>query len=443
MELITKSQIERNLRRTASKGLISLLPEKQLKKLWKKYFGIIEDKKTVGYYCPYSGLEIRRKEDLILEHIIPVTSGGGTTLFNCVPAHIKINGSSEKGAKHLLEWWLKSEYFDEGRLENLLNYIFEAYDLVFENTDTEDLLTSYRQYIEEITDEKADLSTTQEEEQEKLNRQTEQTGLIKYHLFLLECIEELKRRGKDTTKIDEKLQKLINEEKFKELEKYQSVQNSLKEIFKEKIAEDDIRELTIVLNCDIFSITKSLKNKNTKEEIYNELLKRVNNIEEILEQNDISLISYLEDINNCTNILALPVEKISNFDIQKLVNSVNLCTADKFNKLCEFAKNHNGTLPSMASKDETEKKLGRYRNSIQGLQKISTGFNFGTRLSKEQLEYLHNSEYESLRGLYKVILNKAIENNIELDYYPDEYIIKEGGNINGRRRIWLLAHLWF
>ena len=44
---------------------------------------------------------------------------------------------------------------------------------------------------------------------------------------------------------------------------------------------------------------------------------------------------------------------------------------------------------------------------------------FNNILNKEQLEYLHNSEYESVREIYKVILNRAIENNIEIEYVDE------------------------
>ena len=80
------SQIEPNLRRTASKGLISLLNHYQLEDLAFKYFGIKDEYGNItGYQCPYSGKTYTDYKDIILEHIVPVVSNGGTVLFNCIP----------------------------------------------------------------------------------------------------------------------------------------------------------------------------------------------------------------------------------------------------------------------------------------------------------------------------------------------------------------------
>ena len=62
-----KSQIETNLRRTAKKGLISLLNQQQLENLAIKYFGIKDEYgNIIGYKCPYSGKEYYNYEDIIL-----------------------------------------------------------------------------------------------------------------------------------------------------------------------------------------------------------------------------------------------------------------------------------------------------------------------------------------------------------------------------------------
>ena len=139
MNLISNTQIESNLRRTASKGYISLLDREQLINLSLKYFGVYENGQLIGYQCPYSGKIITDYNDIVLEHIIPISSKGGTILFNCVPAHVSINGKNEKYTNDLFEWWYKSEECfqnlseEEKRIEygkrlyNLTSYIIEDY----------------------------------------------------------------------------------------------------------------------------------------------------------------------------------------------------------------------------------------------------------------------------------------------------------------------------
>ena len=129
--LVTTSTILCNLRRTATKGLISLLNQKQLEELAIKYYGVYENGKLKGYICPYSGELITNTKDIVLEHIIPVSSTGGTVLFNCIPTSTKVNGSDEKGALHLLEWWKDKSYYSGDKLNRLMAYMFEAYDKVF------------------------------------------------------------------------------------------------------------------------------------------------------------------------------------------------------------------------------------------------------------------------------------------------------------------------
>ncbi len=417
MALLTKSQIERNLRRTASKGQISLLTLKELNAMAKKHFGIIEDGKLVGYYCPYSGLEIRSKDDLVIEHIIPVSSGGGTVLFNCIPSHKIVNGKDQKGANHLLSWWESSEYFDINRLENLVNYMLEAYDKVFEKHEINEVLTSFQSY-EGTNLLEADLTTTSEEIHEKLNEQSQKTGFIKYRQFLADCIRTLEKNGVDVTNYQEKLNELSNKGIFKEIDNYELIQGSLRKIFKEKLDEESRRELTVLLNYDIIPLIDSLKEYNSEEEIYNELSKRIDNLEEILEQNNIGIISYLEDIRNCPNLLAKKIEDITNDDINALVNEINLSVNDKFNKLCEFVHNHKGKLPSTKSQNQKEKQLGIFRNGIKAINKGEE--RFFTGLSSSQLKYLHDSDYEGLREIYKEILYKAVTNHIEIEYIDEE-----------------------
>ena len=92
--LVSFNQISGNLRRTAESGLISLLNHQQLEDLAFKYFGIKDEYgNIIGYQCPYSGKIYTDYKDIVLEHIVPVASKGGTVLFNCIPTSKEVNGS--------------------------------------------------------------------------------------------------------------------------------------------------------------------------------------------------------------------------------------------------------------------------------------------------------------------------------------------------------------
>ena len=154
--MLNSTQIISNLRRTADKGLISLLNQRQLEILALKYFGVKDEYGNyIAYTCPYSGKTFSDFNNLILEHIIPVSSNGGTILFNCIPASKEINGSNEKGAKHLIEWWTNSKYWDDdapNRLEKLVNYMLEAYSEVFNEYSYEELVESYLNILDDNDD---------------------------------------------------------------------------------------------------------------------------------------------------------------------------------------------------------------------------------------------------------------------------------------------------
>ena len=189
--LVANYQISGNLRRTAKKGLISLLNKKELEKLAIKYYGETNEKgNLIRYYCPYSGEPITDVNKIVLEHIIPVTSNGGTVLFNCIPTSEEVNKSNEKGALHLLSWWTKKDYYSPEKLDKLLSYIFEAYDIVFKNNTIEQVKNSYDDIDldEEENNKEADENTTSSNERQKLKEQAKITGIISYLGFINDCI---------------------------------------------------------------------------------------------------------------------------------------------------------------------------------------------------------------------------------------------------------------
>ena len=121
----TDYQISGNLSRTAKLGLLSYLSKKDLYYLTDKYF---RDENGI-LHCAYSWNVITSQEELELEHIIPVSRNGGTVIFNVVPCRAIYNKAGNKFTSNLLDWWEQSGLFKPELLENLINYMFEAYEL--------------------------------------------------------------------------------------------------------------------------------------------------------------------------------------------------------------------------------------------------------------------------------------------------------------------------
>ena len=103
--------------------------------------------------CPYSDTPI---SDQVwhLEHIIPVTMGGTTDPWNCIPVCAPCNLS--KGGKHLLDWWdLEHKPEEEYKLEKIFNYIIQElnkprdYQITTKDKDFVDKLLKEEQSIEE------------------------------------------------------------------------------------------------------------------------------------------------------------------------------------------------------------------------------------------------------------------------------------------------------
>ena len=258
MSLISYNQIDGNLRRTARLGLISLLNQKQFIDLSVKYFGKKDEYGNIlEYTCPYSGKTITNYNEIVLEHIIPVSSGGGTVLFNCIPTSEEVNKFGEKGKDNLIAWWTNSKYWDESapkRLETLVNYILEAYDIVFEENTIEEVEQSYHnidtyddysEYDNSYDDDELEKGSEDflQERQEQIS-ESKDNGIESYLGFLLNCIETLEKNNIDTTEVKDKLKKLEEKNIFKEIEKYQLYQNIIQELIKSKLNINNNRYLS-------------------------------------------------------------------------------------------------------------------------------------------------------------------------------------------------------
>ncbi|MBQ3436202.1 MAG: hypothetical protein IJH13_04220 [Bacilli bacterium] len=411
INLISIKQVYCNLRRSATKDKISLLSATQINKHFEKYY---YDKQQDKCFCPYTGKELT-KETAILEHIIPISCGGGTVLFNCIPALKSINGPNEKGARHLLDWWPKSGYFSEARLQTLIDYMISAYEEVFQRENIQLMIDSEEELVlEEINREIDEIDFSNEK---KLLEQTKMTGQLESFSFLNDCIALLSN-DKNKKYYEEKIARMKNDNAFKEIEKYEEFYSIFKDILREKFYPGSREYLTISLKYNLSELINSMPNDvKAPQEIREEISRRLNNIANILEKNDISIYSYFDNLGSSQIQNVLAKEKLTEEETKKFIEELELCPRDKFRQLINYVENNGGKLPSRKNpRTKQEKILGKFCNRIQDVNNYS----FKTKLTKEELKELHNSKYESLNKIYKNILYKATLKKIKIEYVDDE-----------------------
>lgn len=414
--LIKDYVLRTNLKRTEEKGLLSRLSLDDLLALSLKYFGVYENGKLIGYTCPYSGKIITNADELIIEHIIPVSAGGGTVPFNCVIASDEVNNYSQKGQKHLLHWWINSSYWDNNaiiRLQKLVDYMFEGYDIFLNNVRSHMFHSSLN--IVEDTGNLTQYVYTREE-QESIDNDKSETGTVYYNDFINDCINILEENGIDVTIYREKLNKLINSNVFGAIEKTSNVQNILKQVIKDKFSCEDSRELTYLMYIDCVEITKSLPDNYNNQQIYNLLLNRINNIENILSEYNIGLESFFENIGSLKNGYLLTLDNITNNEIRDVIDNITLCTNDMLNHVFAWYEKNAGNL------NRDNQYEAQLNSAIQKLWQVDSKKTkyFHTRLTSEQLKRLNNSNDLRIKRIYINILRNAIINNIDIDYIDQE-----------------------
>ena len=402
--MLNSTQIISNLRRTADKGLISLLNQRQLEILALKYFGVKDEYGNyVAYTCPYSGKTFSNFNNLILEHIIPVSSNGGTVLFNCIPASKEINGSNEKGAKHLIEWWTNSKYWDDdapNRLEKLVNYMLEAYSEVFNEYSYEELVESYLNilddnddFIEDIND---DLSFSKQNEQIIENEQTKNNKIYSYLSFLNDCIEQLEKSNINVDNINQKLKELQDKKIFENIEEYTKAQNIVKEIITKIIGTDNKVYLTYCLNININKLIKSISYTN-EQEIYKEIVLRLDNINTILNNNGLNILDYFKNLMDIEDIDLLYKNRneITQEQITEFTESISLGYDSKIMIFIDMLNHGNMDI----LKQKTKEKITAYKKDKKGNTLIDENGKFIINKTYE------NNGKDSLKVLEVVFLD--------------------------------------
>ena len=403
--VITNTQIESNSRRTRKNGFITNIDINELNSLYLKHYGVFENGKLVGVYDPYTGELVKDASVLDLDHIIAVVAHGGTILFNCIPAQSNINKS--KNGTHLDEWWLQQSFYKEENTEKILDYIFEAYDIVLDNFSLQEII---KEEIKEVKKEEkeerkrleeAPLETTQKE----LQKEYKEEKVYDYVIFLKNLIGLVKEENRN--KYNKKLENLESKASFKEFKDYEDLQNILTNIIKQNNilinGVDDRHELTIMSKYNLVKLFNKLK-KEPKENWTNIIVSRLSKIEKLLKKNDCTLSTFYENIDKKIGKFLLE-EEINEEEFYKVLEKTELSTHDEISAIIKYVKsdeNKSNKLPSQHDEKKEIKKLGVKVQSVKGINS-RTG-RLTSKISKQDLIRLGTSEYESLRNLYDNII---------------------------------------
>ena len=296
--LISYSQVNGNLRRTADRGLVSELYRRQMNALALKYFGVdsngnyTENKEEiVAYRCPYSGEIISDLSTAHLEHILPVSSNGGTVLFNCIPILDKVN-LSKRDEANLLVWWQEQNYFNYDRLERLIQYMLEAYTLAFKEPTEEELYDYDNSLNSDDYIENDDLSIDlKDKASNKTNTNIQQN--ITYYQLINDLINELSK-NRDVSKYNSQLNSLKEQNTFGNIDELEKVINAVQAVFKEILGESSKSYLSCSLKIDMNKLLSSLKTKDYE----NEIRARLSFINELVKDNNKEINDYFESLTD-------------------------------------------------------------------------------------------------------------------------------------------------
>ncbi len=403
--LLSDDQYYGNKKRTIKKGLITFLDANQLESLALNYYGIQDDEgNIIGYECPYSGEIIDGVKKLVLEHIIPVNSGGGTTLFNCIPTSELVNKRSEKGTKNLLDWWVSSKYFSVDRLIKLVNYILDGYEITFENKKNDYIDES--KILLDIKGLEDNEDNIKEYQDTILNtkRVKNEKHIATYYGFLIDCVGVLKNNYNiDTTIIEQRIKMLKNNNVFNNIDKnFDNFYLAFNQVLKEILEEEQIdlhNQYSYSMNIDLIKLMNGI-NLDEINIIQDELKERFHNIKRLLEQNGLTLNDYFESLLDLKeNIIYKIISDITQKDIDYLYENVALTVETKIKKFIEMLNEGNqGILRS--SNTQTFK-----GTSI----KINDFWNKNKEEIKQKLfeELKDNPEYDTAR---KVIVEYEFQN---------------------------------
>ena len=426
--LINYSQVEGNLRRTADRGLISELYRKQMNALALKYFGVDSNdnytdnkEEIVSYRCPYSGEIIKDLSSAHLDHILPVSSNGGTVLFNCIPILDKIN-LSKKDEPNLLVWWQEKgeEYFDYDRLERLVKYMLEAYTLAFKEPSEDELYDYDNSLNNDCYIENDDLS---KDLKYKVSTKNNVSQHITYYQLINDLINELSK-NRDVSQYNTELNRLKEQNIFDNISEIEKVIQSVQKVFKEETGEDSRKYLSYSLKIDMNKLLQSLTTNNYEQEIK----KRMTYIKTLLDQNNVSINDYFDNIQDIEelNLIYTNANEVTEEQKYNFIENIKI---GNHTKVLIFI----GMIKRAKTKEELEE-LFSTRNSKQ----------FTTYKQNENGDWTVDKEYGQMKNFWpnnrdkiNPVLEELVKEDTQLRDKLDDYYMNTLGGQNsdeGKRR---------
>lgn len=383
----SESSIYHNLKRTAKLGLISVLDRNNFENLINKYY---RDSQGV-LHCAYTWHPINQS-DLELEHIIPVSLGGGTVIFNCVPSSSIINGRGQKYNNYLFDWWIQSGYYSEELLEKLINFMFDGYRLFINNG-----LTFEETKLDEFDVD--DFEMQQENFDDDLDIIGDNSNVIKnsyiYYTFFKDCVDRLN---------NEKYKVMLEDLKKTNVFNLICDYDEYLFMFKEYLNQKSMLDLsTIAINCNIPKIISSLN--LTKDNFISTIDNKINNLyKEIIKKvnYNLSIDTVLINILNFPEIILY--EELTDEFINNLINKIQFSKNDKFKLLLEYYKKYN----QWPIKEKTEK---MYNFSISGfMSKVRSGEisiteeQYNEILNLDSKFFMNQNERSTSENVYEIIV---------------------------------------
>ena len=419
--LISYSQVDGNLRRTADRGLVSELYRKQMNALALKYFGVdsngnyTENKEDiVAYRCPYSGEIISDLSNAHLEHILPVSSNGGTVLFNCVPILNKVN-LSKRDEPNLLVWWQEQDFFNYDRLERLIQYMLEAYTLAFKEPSEDELYDYDNSFNNDDYIENDDLSVDLKDRiSNKTNINIRQN--ITYYQLINDLINELSKT-RDVLKYNSKLNSLKEQNTFGNIDELEKVIDAVQTVLKNILGEESKRYLSYCLKIDMNRLLQSLNKTNYEQEIR----RRFEYIQLIIKDNNVSITDFFDNLKdiNSVNLIYYDIDKITDTEKNNFIRNIKISHNAKVLAFIEMLSNPKYTSYKNGLPDENNifsniNKVGFWGyEHIGGLntsQFWSSNSDEIMRLIYSQKEELEKKEKRTTEEEQKLIkLNRAIK----------------------------------
>lgn len=139
--------------------------------------------------CPYSGTQLT-VANLHLEHIIPITLGGGTVAENLIPACSSCNTS--KNGNHMIEWYEIQPFFTIERFQKIVDYIIYSLNNKYSDSNINIEIDETSDY-DPIIQTSGDIWETQEEA--SIKYLSKQNDKLKFDEFLFQCILKLNENG--------------------------------------------------------------------------------------------------------------------------------------------------------------------------------------------------------------------------------------------------------